>query len=112
MHIRKSWLFLFFLIQCVIFSSCSMMPALNEGHNGDKIIEAEIVSIGMTKVEVRSVLGSPDKIYNFENCPNCEKGEEDWCYNGFFLNIIRGDKTIVFKNGIVTYVYEGHCTDK
>jgi len=94
--------YILFFLSILLISSCASV----QGGVRDEI------RIGMNKEEVRLILGEPDKIYNSDNCPNCKSNEEDWIYKGVLFNIVSGKKTIVFIDGIVVDIHEGHWTDK
>jgi len=71
-----------------------------------------IVEIGMTRSEVVSILGKPDKIISFPDCSWCNPDEEILFYGGSFFRIIRNNITIVIKDDIVIRISEGHWYDK
>jgi hypothetical protein len=66
----------------------------------------------MTKAKVESILGKPDEIISYPDCSWCKRDEEIWFYKGSLFQIVRRDRTIIFKDDVVIRTNERNWTDK
>ncbi len=63
------------------------------------------ITKGMNKEQVKAIMGEPDSIKNSKNSCCREKDEEAWHYFGSSIPLADRDKSIVFNNDEVKYIF-------
>lgn len=101
-----------FLVLLLLFSGCASNATYQEDIDMKRVSFRDKVERGMSKEDVKNLLGEPDEIWNSQNNKHLAQDEEQWFYRGKFMQIFKPKKIITFNNGIVTDIYVGSWAEK